>query len=122
MKNLWSRFARLQLLLLIGGHCEAFLGGHIHKSHPRTLPLPVETTGTTTALFYSKNPSSTNSSLLQGKVLVLQDVVKEMDARHKELVEQSNKAKEEYHQRLETLEKDLEDSKTSKDGDDASRG
>ncbi len=117
MKSLWSKFARLQLLLLIGGNCEAFLGGHIHKSQPRTLPLPVETSGTTTALFYSQNPSSTNSSLLQGKVLVLQDVVKEMDARHKELVEQSNKAKEEYHQRLETLERDLEVSKTSKDDD-----
>ena len=96
----------LRLLLLIGGGCDAFLGGHIHK---RTASLPG------TALWYSQNPSSTNSSsLLQGKVTILQDVVKEMDARHQELLEESTKAKEEYTQKLEDLQKDLAESKTAK--------
>ncbi len=113
MNNLCSRFTVLQLLLMIGSGCDAFLGGHIHK---RTSSLPVETMSTTsTSLLYSQNPSSSNSSsLLQGKVSILQDVVKEMDARHQELLEESTKAQQEYTQKLEILEKDLEASKATK--------
>ena len=104
------------------GVCEAFVGTptkgnksvpplveNVYNSHgkrPSTFSL-FATVPDTTA---SPSPSP-SSSLPEGKLSVLQDVVKEMEARHQRLAEQSETSEKTYRQKLQTLERDLEESK-----------
>jgi chromosome segregation ATPase len=52
-----------------------------------------------------------DSVLLEGKLSVLQDVVKELDARQQQLREKSEASEKDYRQKLKNLEEDLEESK-----------
>jgi len=128
-------FPKVQLLLLTGvsllvamttnptgmiGVCEAFVGTptkgnksvpplveNVYNSHgkrPSTFSLFATVPDTTAS-------SSSSSSLPEGKLSVLQDVVKEMEARHQRLAEQSETSEKTYRQKLQTLERDLEESK-----------
>eukprot|EP00533_Pseudo-nitzschia_delicatissima_P004200 CAMPEP_0116098860 /NCGR_PEP_ID=MMETSP0327-20121206/11461_1 /TAXON_ID=44447 /ORGANISM="Pseudo-nitzschia delicatissima, Strain B596" /LENGTH=462 /DNA_ID=CAMNT_0003590701 /DNA_START=78 /DNA_END=1466 /DNA_ORIENTATION=- len=97
-------FTRVQLLLLIGVTttsigCEAFVGTH-SRSKKWTL--------------LSSTSESQDPILLEGKLHVLEDVVKELDARHKNLLEQSTVAQQEYDQKLREIEESLNESETQK--------
>lgn len=73
----------------------------------RTEGTTTRTTKSFFPLFSTQIPPS--SSVLEGKLSILQDVVKEMDARHKQLLEQSENAEKDFCQQLETLRTDIED-------------
>eukprot|EP00536_Pseudo-nitzschia_multiseries_P003274 jgi/Psemu1/322946/estExt_fgenesh1_pg.C_490011 len=60
-------------------------------------------------LFVQSDVSS--SSLLEGKLSILQDVVKEMDARHKHIQGELETAEQEYLNKLEALESELEEAR-----------
>mmetsp|Transcript_19123 Transcript_19123/g.39299 ORF Transcript_19123/g.39299 Transcript_19123/m.39299 type:complete len:537 (-) Transcript_19123:42-1652(-) len=61
------------------------------------------------SLFSKPTTSSSSSSLLEGKLSILQDVVKEMDARNKQIQEQLETAEQDYQQTLQALETELEE-------------
>jgi len=95
----------VQLVLLIGVTttsivCEAFVGTHPRKSQKWTL--------------LSSTSESQDPIFLEGKLHVLEDVVKELDARHKNLLEQSTVAQQEYDQKLKEIEETLNDSEKQK--------
>ena len=98
--------------------CEAFVGRHTKRNQIGVSLLEnlreIQTNIGRSGLLSSKSPSSPDSGLLEGKLSVLQDVVKEMDARHQTLLERSETAKREYHHKLESLEKDLKESRSAK--------
>jgi len=115
MMNYYREFSRVQLLLLIGvtttsiGCGEAFVGTHKRSNHR----VDHGWSKTPTRVF-SSTPSSQDPILLEGKLVVLQDVVKELDARHKKLVDESTSAQQEYDQKLQDLIEDLQDSEKTK--------
>jgi len=127
MKNHCCAFTRVQLLLLTGiswlvavtvttvnssriGGYEAFVGT-LTSSRRHNAPslVELERNGQSRRLYGVQG--TTESFLLEGKLMVLQDVVRELEARHQRLRAQSDTAEREYHQRLEVIERDLEESK-----------
>jgi hypothetical protein len=106
---------------MIGG-CEAFVGTPT-KSNKRVppfvenLPKSQELASGSFSLFATVPDNtaspSPSSSLLEGKLSVLQDVVREMEARHQRLVEQSETSETTYHQTLQNLERELEETKAT---------
>lgn len=118
MKNYCRKFSRVQLLLLIGVTtsgigCEAFVGRTRSGGDCKVGQNWGTTSSTSTTLFSSSKPSQ-DPILLEGKLVVLQDVVKELDARHQKLVEKSTTAQQEYDQKLKDLLQDLQESEKTK--------
>ena len=59
----------------------------------------------------SSTASSTSSDLLEGKLSILQDVVKEMDARQKQLQDKTENTSRVYEESLQSLGKELDESR-----------
>ena len=98
----------LALTVWSGGSCEAFVGPPATTSNN---PVVSPAKDVRHRNFSSFSLFDAPSSLLEGKVSVLQDVVKEMEARHQQLRDRSEAAEEDSRQKLKTLESDLEESK-----------
>ena len=58
----------------------------------------------------SSSSLSTDASLLEGKLSILQDVVKEMDTRQKQIQEKSETAEKDYEEKLYNLGKEIDES------------
>jgi hypothetical protein len=59
----------------------------------------------------SSTASSTSSDLLEGKLSILQDVVKEMDARQKQIQDKTESTNRDYEENLQSLGKELDESR-----------